>query len=375
MRLVQLYFIFGLLLLTNINCDKKDNTSSVKETRTFYMGATPWPADFTSNDVDSAYQFINNHCDIVSHHFDEGIPYEEAFHNNPMPAGLLQDVTTRKNKTANGKKIFLSVSALSLDRISRAGYYNNTPASDSIKNYWQQLNFDDTRVVTAYVNYISWLIEQLQPLYVNFGVESNAASWNAGRFLLYKKFIGQVYGQLKTKYSNTPFLISFIVDESTDGFSYASQLVDYTDFIGLSAYPYISSVASANGNTNPQNLPENYFEKFTNLAPQKPVAITETGYIAGDLTIAAYNLNKQGTVNWQRDYLEKMLTFCDSKKAKMIIWFCSKDYDAGNVRLKSLGLYQDIFAFWQDTGFKDEHGNERPAYNSWNLWMGRIKID
>jgi len=59
----------------------------------------------------------------------------------------------------------------------------------------------------------------------------------------------------------------------------------------------------------------------------------------------------------------------------MSIWFCSKDYDAGNVHLKSLGLYQDLFGFWQDTGFKDEQGNERPAYNSWKIWMGRIKID
>ena len=43
------------------------------------MGVTPWPADFTSAEIDSAYQFINHHCDIVSHHFDEGIPYEDAY--------------------------------------------------------------------------------------------------------------------------------------------------------------------------------------------------------------------------------------------------------------------------------------------------------
>lgn len=40
-----------------------------------------------------------------------------------------------------------------------------------------------------------------------------------------------------------------------------------------------------------------------------------------------------------------------------------------------MGLYQDIFSFWQDTGFKDERGIERPAYNSWLQWMGKDKFE
>jgi hypothetical protein len=339
------------------------------------MGTTPWPADFTIPDVDTAYQFINNHCDIVSHHFDEGIPYEEAFNNKPMPASLVQDVATRKKNTASGKKIFLSVSALGLDRITKAGYYANAVVSDSVKNAWLQLNFNDTKIVTAYINYISWLIAELHPVYVNFGVESNALSWSAGQFALYNSFIGQVYTQLKNKYATIPFFTSFMVDESTGGFNYATQLLPFTDFIGLSAYPYITVSSSANGNTNPQNFPANYFEKFTNLAPEKPLVIAETGYIAQNLSVTAYNLDKQGTTAWQRDYLEKMLAFCNDKKAKMFIWFCSKDYDAGNARLKNLGVYQDIFAFWQDTGLKEEHGIERPACKSWLQWMQKNKTE
>ena len=110
-------------------CKKR---SPALETRTFYMGVTPWPADFTLSEVDSAYRFIDTHCDMVSHHFDDGIPYEEAFYNRTMPAVLLQDLQTRKTKTAIGKKVLLSVSALALDRISRPGYYANAPVTDSI---------------------------------------------------------------------------------------------------------------------------------------------------------------------------------------------------------------------------------------------------
>lgn len=361
----------SILLLTP-GCKK---TKDAPQARTFYMGVTPWPADFTVNEVDSAYRFINDHCDIVSHHFDDGIPYEELYYNRPLPANLLQDVQTRKTKTAAGKKIFLSISALSLTRTAKAEYYQNVPVSDSIKNYWRQLAFDDSKVITVYVKYVSWLIGQFQPLYVNFGVESNVSTWNAGSFAQYKNFIAQVYQQLKTNHASIPFFISFIVDESNEGLNNAGQLVGHTDYIGLSAYPYITVSSSANGNTDPKLFPANYFERFTSLAPSKPLVFAETGYIAEDLVIPSFNLNKQGNAAWQKDYLERVLTFCNDKKAKLFIWFCHKDYDAGNNTLRTLGLYQDLFGLWEDTGLKDELGRERPAYKSWTEWMSRQKVE
>lgn len=370
MAKINIYLLFSVLLFANMNCREKNEAI---QTRSFYMGTTPWPADFTPQEVDTAYRFINEHCDIVSHHFDDGIPYEEAFYNRPMPTVLLQDVAARKTKTISGKKIFLSVSALALDRVSKPGYYTNAPTTDSIKNYWNQLPFNDGKMITAYVNYVSWLIDQFNPVYVNYGVESNAAGWNAAQFVLYKNFLGNVYQQLKTKYPAIPFFVSFIVDESNEGFNNAGQLVNVTDFIGLSAYPYITVSSSANGNTDPNNFPAGYFEKFTNLAPAKPVAIAETGYIAENLLIPSFNLNKQGNSNWQKDYLEKMLAFCNKKQAKLFIWFCSKDYDAGNSLLRTLGIYQDLFGLWEDTGFKDENGHERPSYASWLNWVAKSK--
>jgi hypothetical protein len=369
----RVFFIL-LFCCAAAGCNKK-NAVPLAETRSFYMGVTPWPADFTVNEVDSAYSFINEHCDIVSHHFDDGIPYEEAYYNRPMPAVLLQDMQTRKTKTAPGKKILLSISALGLDRLSRAGYYANAPATDSIKNYWRQLPFDDGKVVTAYVNYVSWLMGQLQPVYVNFGVESNSLLWNAVDFATYKNFIAQVYLQLKARYPAIPFFVSFMVDESAEGLNNASQLLPYSDFIGLSAYPYVTISSSSAGNTNPANFPASYFERFANLSSSKPLAFAETGYIAEDLVVPSFSLNKQGNTGWQHDYLEKVLQFCNDRKAKLFIWFCHKDYDAGNNTLRSLGLYQDLFGLWEDTGLKTENGVPRPAYNSWIGWMQKQKSE
>ena len=364
-RMILLFIAAGIF-----SCNKQP---SIQETRSFYMGVTPWPADFTIEEVENSYNFINNNCDIVSHHFDEGIPYEEAFTDQPMPVRLQQDVQFRKTKTAAGKKIFLSVSALNLTRKEKADYLSEVLVSDSIKNYWKQLSFNDPKIIKAYVNYVSWLIDQFQPAYINYGVESNLPLWNVSSFNLYKDFLSEVYAQVKARYPSIPLFISFMVDESAEGLNFASQLLPYTDMLGLSAYPYVSISSSATGNTDPALFPANYFERFINLDPSKPLAFAETGYIAENLSIPSYSLNKQGKESWQKDYLEKIFSLCNKHKAELLIWFCHKDYDAGNIRLRQLGKYQDLFGFWEDTGFVDETGKERPAFQSWFEWMKLVR--
>ncbi|WP_284652577.1 hypothetical protein [Flavobacterium terrisoli] len=359
-----------IIYFFTVGCSDNDATGTEK--RSFYMGVTPWPGDFTLAEVDTVYQFINEHCDMVSHHFDDGIPYEEAFNNQPMPVQLQQDVQNRITRTSANKKILLSVSALNLTRIHKADYYANSTVSGTIQDNWENLPVNHPDVIMAYKNYMSWLIDSFQPDYINYGVESNVATFPNADFALYKDFLSQIYPYLKNKYPNIPLFVSFIVDETTEGLNNANQLIPYTDYVGLSAYPYVTVSSSAGGNTNPALFPANYFERFINLA-NKPLVIAETAYIAENLVIPSFSLNKQGTEAWQKDYLEKMCQLCNTHQAEFIIWFCSKDYDHANQTLVSMGLYQDLFGLWQDTGLKDQNGNERLAYDSWLQWMAKQK--
>lgn len=367
---------FLILLIILIGCSKNNDEVipiSTKEKRTFYMGTTPWPADLTVAEVNKTYDFINNNCDIVAHHFDEGIPFEEAFNNTAMPNSLVDNVNFRLQKTAPTKKIFLSVSALAINRKAKASYYNGATTANTTKTYWENLSFDDPKVITAYVNYVNWLIGKFHPIYVNYGVESNAMLWNASEFAKYKYFVAQVYQKLKIDNPNIPLFISFIVDESPQGLDYANQLINYTDFVALSAYPYIGVSSSANGDTNPANFPANYFEKYINLSATKPLAFAETGYAAENLVIPDLNLNKQSNEIYQKDYLEKVLDICKNKKAKLFIWFCPKDYNALITNFQNQGIYSqqtiNLLSLWKDIGLINENGVQRPAYNSWINWM------
>jgi len=354
-------------------CSKNKTTEA---TRSFYMGVTPWPADFTEAELNNAYSFINRHCDMVSHHFDEGIPYEEAFNNSGWPAGLITEINTRKTKTDVDKKILLSSAALSITRQTKAPYsrFSESMAAGT-KAYWEAMPVNNDSVVTAYVNYIIYLHTAFQSAYINFGVESNELSWNSAAFALYKDFISKVYQRLKTALPGIPLMVSFMVTESPVSLSLANELMPYTDYIALSAYPYTHVSSSAAGNTDPALFPASFFTRFIDLDANKPFCFSETGYIAEDLLVPAFNLNKQGNANWQNTYLQLVCKLTNERKGKFIIWFCHKDYDAGNNTFRNLGVYQDLFALWEDTGLTDENNNQRPAYTTWLSWKQRKKAD
>lgn len=370
--------ILAIILLVplgcfHLGCSKNKTT---EPSRSFYMGVTPWPADFTIDEVTASYDFINSHCDIVSHHFDEGVPYEEAYNNSGWPVGLSEDISIRKTKTAAGKKILLSSSALALNRKQKAPYSRfSASVSDAVKNNWELLPVNDARVITAYSNYIIYLAQQLHPSFINYGVESNFEEWDAAGFAMYKDFLRQVFERIKIAYPSLPIMVSFMVSENPQSLPLAQQLLPYTDYIALSAYPYIHVSSTANGNTNPSLFPADLFARYANLDVAKPFCFAETGFIAEGLVVPSFSLNKLGKPQWQNDYLIKICNLMNERKGKFIIWFCSKDYDAGNNTLRSLGQYQDLFALWEDTGLIDENNNQRPAYTTWLAWKGVKKSE
>lgn len=339
------------------------------------MGVTPWPADFTTAELNTSYSFVNNECDLVSHHFDEGIPYEEAYNNSGWSQELINDLDTRVSKTGKSTTVFLSSSAVDLSRRQKAGYSRfSTNVSTALKNQWEALAVNDDKIVTAYSNYVLFLANRLNASFINYGVESNG-DWTNAEFLLYKDFISKVYTKLKAAFPQKPVFLSVMTSEVPLNLSYASQLMPYSDYLALSSYPYTHVSSTADGNTNPNLFPSSYFDNYLNLAPSKPFGFAETGYIAEDLQVPSFNLNKQGKAEWQRDYLKLIITKTQQRKGKFIIWFCSKDYDAGNNTLRSLGIYQNIFALWEDTGLIDENNVQRPSYSTWKEWMSKRRTD
>lgn len=361
--------ILPVILLASFHCSKKKDNG----TRSFYMGTTPWPADFTFADVDTAYQFLYENSDIISQHFDDGIPYEECLKGSAWPKKLTDDINYRQSRSA-GKNVFLSVSALDLTRKAKAVYYEASTASATTKEQWMLRAFNDADMITAYCNYLEELIRVFNPVMVNYGVESNLSDWDPAAFQLYKKFLEAVFIRLKKAHPELPLFVSVMVEESPAALTNAAAVLPFSDYLALSAYPYVTVSSAAAGNTDPDLFPSDYFSRFLDLAPQKPFAFAETGYIAEDLVVPSYGLNRKGNEEWQKKYLLKVLDICAQRKARLLIWFCSKDYDKAVETMKTMGNYQDLFALWKDIGLYDQTGRSRPAFNIWKEWKSKTRV-
>ena len=60
-------------------------------------------------------------------------------------------------------------------------------------------------------------------------------------------------------------------------------MADYVDIVGVSTYGYAFYNHADKG--NPDTLPADWLTQIRVIAPDKPYAVTETGWIAGNLSI------------------------------------------------------------------------------------------
>ncbi len=229
MKNIYVLLFFSSLLLFSNSCKKE---SLKYDTRSFYLGVTPWPPDFTTTGYNLSYNFINDNCDIVSHHFDDGVPWEEIYSDLPLPQKLLDDINRRKQKTNSNKKVLLSVAPLKISRKERAAYYGDSPNATYV-NSWANRHFNDTTVVDAYVKFIVYLSDQLNADFINFGVESNLGDWNTSDFEEYKQFLSMVHTRLKTLYPTIPCFISYMITPDPKFLVNAKELEPYTDWITI----------------------------------------------------------------------------------------------------------------------------------------------
>ena len=152
----------------NSNSDNSDNPSP---TRNFYMGFTPWVYDASSWDyfIDT-YNKINANGDIVAHHIQTGIPWQEAYSSTAYHGNVEGDIGDRLSYTENGKVIYLAIDCLNGTRDDLALHWGenfNEPLSDP----WDTYNFSSPQIIQAYSNFAIDLISRFNPKYFNYATE------------------------------------------------------------------------------------------------------------------------------------------------------------------------------------------------------------
>lgn len=335
------------------------------EARGFYMGFTPWPYDSTQEAVNTTYSLIQDNGDLVAHHITEGVPWQQAFSGAPYPNDLMTEINGRVNQTRNEKVVYLAIDSLSILRDTMIGNWGEN-GQEARPFPWNLRSFDHPDVITAFSNFSLDLIEQFNPAYFNYATEANELLLrNPAQFEDFVVFAQGVYQNIKARYPDLPVMISVAMKSPDSGettlfANQFSRLAPYVDIVGISVYPY-AFYAASDGAT-PAALPGNWLSQINTIAPGKPVAITETGWVAQNLVIPEFGINVQSGEATQADYVRRLMAAADALDAQFVVWFSGIDYDA--FWNGALGQ-NSLTAIWRDIGLYDPNTQPRQALTVW----------
>lgn len=374
----MLYRFFCLALLslslTLVCCDSNNaGVTAADTTRTYHLGFTPFPYELNSAAVDWVYSHIESDADMISHAFDNGIPWVEAYSNAAFSQHIMDDWNLRKSKARANQAVYIQTTPISFDRTQLASY-RGTQDDMPLPQPWDTMSFNNPMVKQAYLNYCKRLIDFFQPTYISIGIEVNGLFENRStKWEAYLELQKDTYLALKQAYPSLNVGVSvmglYLFSEyavSTKSSQQQTQLpriLQYSDYFGISLYPY-QTVYAAN------SIPQDMFSRLAAVAGGKRIAITETGYIADTVHFSFITMN--GTDEKQREYIELLLNSADKYKFLFVNNFILRDYDHLTA---ALGMQKDdLFIAWQDTGLYDESGIARPALTVWRDRLRKKKI-
>ena len=352
-----------------------DTDIKPEQSRSFYMGFTPWPYDFTVEAVLDTYAKANAHGDLIAHHLDNGIPWEEALTNQPYHPKVEEELAFKLEKTGSDKKVYLAINSLNLDRNGLAPYWaanDNSPLPEP----WASRSFSDPEVAQAYINYALDLIDRFNPTWFNYGIEANELILNKPEaFDGYVTFASAVYQAIRAAHPDLKILISSTLKhpdshETMTVINTLPAILPYVDMIGISTYPYVFYGHPNAG--DPANLPQDWLSQAQLLAGGKPLALAETGWPAQDLVIPAFSIDTESTADFQKSYTEVLFEEAQNLNLEFIVWYSAVDFDALWNALPTdsdASLYIKALAhIWRDTGLWGEDLKARPALSVWDSW-------
>lgn len=339
-------------------------------TRTFYMSFTQWPYDSGAEAIGETFDLIRPNSDMLSFHFDEGVPWPEAFAGgayNPNYEGFLSLMLEERE---GADTVYLALSSLNPGRTNLADYRGaegNLPRPAP----WNGFGFAFEDVVFAYSNFCLEMITRFQPKFFNYAIDATELYFeNPALWALYVDFNAQVYANIKARHPALMVGISVPLRNPGDPQSETlrarvNDLHPYFDFLGVGIYPYAFFGPQVTG--NPATLEKGWLSQAVRMARGKPVAIAETGWIAEDLVVNSFGISIPGRPEWQDAYVNRLLLAAEEINALFVVWYTVADYDRLLAGLPEELL--DVIKIWRDTGLYDENLNARPALATWQQFL------
>ena len=176
---------------------------------------------------------------------DHNIPWESWINGAELPLNFTNTVKDKMNRKPSGSKLLLSISFLNSGRSDIMEDFNgNKPSYSSLS---------DSVIEEAYFKHVSYLVDELDPAYLVYSIESNdlflktPSLWEGFRMLM-----DNIGDRLKSKYPNLPMAESITLhnwyQSSTDPDYLAEieKIANGRDFAAISFYPFFKGLHSKN---------------------------------------------------------------------------------------------------------------------------------
>lgn len=333
------------------------------------MGFTPFPYEISNEAVTYCYAKISQESDIVSQHFDDGIPWNEALKDTDFHPNITADWQFRKSNTPANHKIFLTVTPINLLRTGLSPYKSADP-NLPLPAPWDTIRFNHTDVKTAYYNFCKRIISYFNPDYFAMGIEVNLLmANNKDLWDEYFDLHKTVYQKLKNDFPQLPIFVtqtgmdligSYTNANYLDQITAFNQIMNYSDYLAISSHVFLTSLLA-------DSIPDQIFDKMFTLS-NKPICISETSYPAEEFSINNGTITISGSQEKQKLFFTKLFDKAQKYNCRFIINFVIRDYD---ILWQQIGSPDDLYKLWRDTGIYDGEGNERSIKN---LWMEKLKL-
>lgn len=359
-----------LTFLLLVSCSKKDEILNPElETRSYLLGYTPFPYAISNEAVAFSYEKITQESDIVSQHFDDGIPWNEALKDTDFHPNIMADWQFRKTNTPINHKIFLTVTPVNFLRTGLSSY-RNAESNLPLPEPWDTIKFNHADVKTAFYNFCKRIIDYFDPHYFAMGIEVNLLmANNKDLWDEYFDLHKTVYLKLKHDYPQLPIFVTqtgmdliggFTNPNHADQVTAFNQIMNYSDYLALSSHVFLTSLLA-------DSIPDHIFDEMFTLS-SKPLCISETSYPAESFSVYGGTITINGSQEKQKLFFSKLFDKAQKYNCRFIINFVIRDYDQ---LWQEIGSPDDVYKLWKDTGIYDGDGNARIIKN---LWLEKLKL-
>ena len=327
------------------------------------FGFTTFPYAATMEAVDRTHEIARDNGAIYAIHRDNGIPWFEALNNKPYPKKVRESWEDYARRRPSNVPVYLALSPLGEDRETLIY------ASEGSKkpNIFKNSDLNDKDVIRAYKNYVFKAIEIMDPDFLNLGIEAGELAYRKPReWAKFTELYFEVARDVKREYPNLSIGISFGLQTFLEaGVVERSQaLIDKSDFIGISFYPYMSSFHERYGAAPLDAPPQEWRKPLAKLhaIATKPIAICETGYTSKPVEVPKHRLSMNGSPSLQQTFLQELGSIASRDNYAFVIWFMPVDYDR---LFDTLPPGDGTYRLWQNIGVYDKDLRAKPALDTW----------